>query len=57
MQSNPTLKKNWESKGDPKEPHTLQHLAVDHITGVNTSRGFIQSYPATTPDQHPDAPS
>ncbi len=22
MQSNPTLKKNWESKGDPKEPHT-----------------------------------
>ncbi len=28
---------------------------VDHITGVNASRGPIQSRPAATPDQHPDA--
>ncbi len=55
MQSNPTLNKNWESKGDPKEPHTLQHLVVDQIIGVNTSRGPIQNHPAATPDQHPDA--
>jgi len=34
---------------------SLQHLAVDHITGVNTSRGPIQSRPVATSDQHPDA--
>jgi hypothetical protein len=40
----------------PQE-ESLQHLAVDHITSVNANRGPIQSYPATTPYQHPDAPS
>jgi hypothetical protein len=29
---------------------SLQHLAVDHITGVNTNMGPIQSRPAATPD-------
>jgi hypothetical protein len=38
----------------PQE-ESLQHLAVDHITGVNANRGPIQSCPAATPDQHPDA--
>ncbi len=35
---------------------SLQHLAVDHITDVNASRGPIQSRPAATSYQHPDAP-
>jgi hypothetical protein len=37
------------------QEESLQHLVVDHITGVNASRGPIQSRPTATPDQHPDA--
>jgi hypothetical protein len=39
----------------PQE-ESLQHLAVDHITGVNANRGPIQSHPAATVDQHLNAP-
>jgi len=39
----------------PQE-ESLQHLAVNHITGVNANRGPIQSRHVATPDQHPDAP-
>jgi len=38
----------------PQE-ESLQHLAIDHITGVNASRGPIHSRPCATLDQHPDA--
>jgi hypothetical protein len=71
MQSNPThpLGRNQSPSPEKKlgvqrkpqrtpyqQEESLQHLAVDHITGVNASRGPIQSRPTATPDQHPDAP-
>ncbi len=71
MQSNPThplgrnqspsLEKKLGVQRKPQrtpypQEESLQHLAVDQITGVNASRGPIQSRPAATPDQHPDAP-
>jgi hypothetical protein len=34
----------------PQE-ESLQHLVVDHITGINASKGLV-----ATPDYHPDAP-
>jgi hypothetical protein len=71
MQSNPThpLGQNQNPSTEKKlrvqrKPHrtpypqeeSLQHLAADHITGVNASMGPIQSRPVVTPDQHLDAP-
>ncbi len=71
MQSNPThplgrnqspsLKKKLGVQRRPQrtpypQEESLQHLAVDQITGVNASRGPIQSYPTATPDQHLDTP-
>ncbi len=58
---NLSSKKKLEVQRKPQrtpypQEKSLQHLAVDHNTGVNASRGPIQSRPATTPDQHPDAP-
>jgi len=65
MQSNPThpLGRNQSPSPEKKlgvqrrpqrtpypQEESLQHLAVDHITGVNASRGPIQSRLATTPD-------
>jgi hypothetical protein len=65
MQSNPThplgqnqspsLEKKLGVQRRPQrtlypQEESLQHLAVDHIIGVNTSRGPIQSRPAATPD-------
>jgi hypothetical protein len=65
MQSNPThpLGRNQSPSPEKKlgvqrrpqrtpypQEESLQHLAVDQITGVNASKGPIQSRPATTPD-------
>jgi len=40
----------------PQE-ESLQHLAVDHITGVNASRGPIHSHPCATPGPAPGHPA
>jgi hypothetical protein len=71
MQSNPThpLGRNQSPSPEKKlgvqrrpqrtpypQEKSLQHLAVDHITGVNASMGPIQSRPTTTPGQHSDTP-
>ncbi len=71
MQSNPThpLGRNQSPSPEKKmgvqrrpqrtpypQEESLQHLAVNHITGVNASRGPIHSRPCATPDEHPDAP-
>jgi hypothetical protein len=72
MQSNPThplgrnqspsLEKKLGVQRRPQrtpypQEESLQHLVVDQITGVNASRGPIQSRLAATPNQHPDASS
>ncbi len=71
MQSNPThpLGRNQSPSPEKKlgvqkrpqrtpypQDESLQHLTIDHITGVNARRGPIQSRLAATSDQHPDAP-
>jgi len=70
MQSNPThplgrkqsqslekkmgVERKTQTTPYPQE-ESLQHLAVDHITGVNANKGPIHSRPCATPNQHPNA--